>query len=100
MSIAQDIRRAAPCEHCTDPDGESCFPMYGMGPNRHEVAPDAPNTWLGSTRPLPAVEWPSNYREDPDEPGMGVWWCEHCGYGKPDDAAAELGQSGDGRGEA
>jgi hypothetical protein len=39
---------------------------------------------IGSTVPLPAEKWPDGYTEDPDCPGMGVWWCQHCGAGKPE----------------
>jgi hypothetical protein len=38
---------------------------------------------IGSTVPLPAEQWPDGYTEDPDCPGMGTWWCPHCGSGKP-----------------
>lgn len=74
------------CEYCTDPDGEPCFPMYGMGPHKHVGLTDDPRSFIGSTAHLPKEEWPSNYQEDPECPGMGVWWCEHCGEGKPDAA--------------
>lgn len=37
----------------------------------------------GRAIPPPSFEWPDNYQEDPDCPGMGVWWCPHCGAGKP-----------------
>lgn len=69
------------CKHCTDPGGEACFPVYGIGPHRHEG-----EHWIGSTVMLDKAEWPTNYREDKDCPGMGVWWCPKCGEGKPDDA--------------
>lgn len=69
------------CEYCTDPDGASCFPTYGLGPHIHVT-----NTFGGKTVALSKEQWPSNYREDKDCPGMGLWWCEHCGDGKPDDA--------------
>lgn len=66
------------CNFCTDPDGEACFPSYGVGPHTHAGA-----QITGSTQPLPKNEWPSNYREDEACPGMGVWWCSHCGDGRP-----------------
>jgi hypothetical protein len=68
------------CEHCTDPDGASCVPYYGLGPHRHEGA-----SIIGSTVMEPPENWPTNYREDPGCPGMGVWWCGQCGEGKADD---------------
>lgn len=71
------------CEHCTDPDGECCFPVYGVGPHRHQGLTGEPGSWIGSTVMLPKEEWPENYQEDADCPGMGVWWCPHCGEGKP-----------------
>ena len=32
--------------------------------------------------------WPENYSEDPEFPGFGIWWCPHCGDGKPADSQA------------
>ena len=74
------------CEYCTDPDGVPCFPVYGVGPHTH--AGRDGNPLLGATIPLPRDEWPENYRESADEPGHGLWWCPHCGDGKPDDLPA------------
>lgn len=70
------------CHYCTDPDGLPCFPMYGQGPHRHAQGPVS-----GPAVQQAAAEWPDNYQEDPDCPGMGVWWCPDCGDGKP--SAAE-----------
>lgn len=66
------------CEHCTDPDGTPCFPVYGVGPHIHS------GPAFGGTLMLAPEHWPNCYRENPDEPGMGVWWCPYCGDGKPD----------------
>jgi hypothetical protein len=74
------------CEHCTDPDGMPCFPMYGVGPHKH-----VGTSIIGSTVLLPAEQWPENYQEDPDCPGLGVWWCPYCGDGKPADATPKGG---------
>lgn len=60
------------CEHCTDPDGEPCFPMYGLAPHRH-----------GKT----AIEFDtspvSGFTPDRESPTHGIWWCVHCGHGRP-----------------
>lgn len=72
------------CEFCTDPDGLGCFPVYGVGPHKHVGVTDDPNTWIGSTVHLPKDDWPENYQEDPDCPGMGTYWCPHCEDGKPE----------------
>ena len=74
-----------PCEHCTDPDGVPCYPLYGVGPHRHDLA----HGIIGSTRMLPREEWPTNFQEDPEAPGLGVWWCSHCGDGKPADEVSD-----------
>lgn len=68
------------CEYCTDPDGAPCFPIYGVGPHRHQG-----DSWIGSTVMLDKSEWPDNYREDPDCPGCGVYWRPQCGDGNPND---------------
>ena len=65
------------CAQCTDPDGNCCFPVYGLGPHTH-----APGPILGSTRMLTQGAGPG-FSPDPDEPGMGTWWCPHCGEGNP-----------------
>ena len=72
------------CEYCTDPEGVSCFPEYGIGPHSHEWGENG--IVLGSTVVLPREEWPYNFMEDPDCPGLGVYWCPHCGDGKPEEA--------------
>ena len=67
------------CERCTDPSGACCFPVYGVGPHTHRPGPV-----IGSTEPLTEEQWPDGYTEDPDAPGLGVWWCPQCGAGKPE----------------
>jgi hypothetical protein len=61
------------CEFCTDPDGFACFPVYGVGP--HKCFWKIPQAVIGESIPLPREEWPENYAEDPDHPGMGTYWC-------------------------
>jgi len=63
------------CEKCTDPDGVGCFPIYGLGPHLHGAG------YLGATVILPQEA--EGFTPDPDEPGMGVWWCPYCEDGKP-----------------
>ena len=69
------------CEFCTDPEGMPCFPVYGVGP--HKCFWRIPGAVIGQSEPLPQDEWPSNYLEDESCPGMGIYWCPHCGDGKP-----------------
>lgn len=64
------------CELCTDPDGVPCFPMYGLGPHVHKPGP-----MRGSTVLIEQVA--DGFTPEPNDPGMGVWWCPHCGDGKP-----------------
>ena len=69
------------CPACLDPDGDCCYPVYGLAPHVHE--------WEGltitDTRVLPREDWPDNFQEDPDPlfPGLGIYWCPFCGHGKP-----------------
>lgn len=62
-----------PCEQCTDPDGEACFPLYGLGPHRH-----VSGVTIMEEQSAPG------FTPDPDVPGLGTWWCPHCGDGKPE----------------
>ena len=64
------------CNHCMIP-GEGCaYPVYGPAPHVHEPL-------YGGTVILPHSEWPANFREDPETPGAGIYWCPECGHGKP-----------------
>lgn len=71
------------CFYCADPDGEPCFPQYGPAPHRCFYLIGKP---MGQSEPLPSDQWPSNFLEDPDSPGLGTYWCPYCGDGKPDSA--------------
>lgn len=62
------------CQQCIDPDGEACFPVYGLGPHTHDST--------GKTIMEQDQAWPG-FTPDPDCPGMGVHWCPSCGEGKP-----------------
>lgn len=61
------------CEHCKDPDGIPCFPMYGLGP--HEHTPKGTFFYEAPTVP--------GYTPNPDEFGCGWYWCPYCEEGKP-----------------
>lgn len=71
------------CPHCMGIDGEPCYPVYGVGP--HAGFQLSNGSLVSIHRPLPPEQWPDNYREDPDNPGIGTWWCQFCGEGKPDE---------------
>ena len=78
------------CPQCTDEDGESCYPTYGVGPHVHSG-----NSMISATVALPKEQWPENYSEDPDCPGLGTWWCSACGDGKPEaQSAAAIREGG------
>ncbi len=69
------------CKHCIDPNGDPCFPSYGPAP--HKCFYMIKGRTIGHSETLPKSEWPDNFEEDPDCPGMGTYWCPHCGHGKP-----------------
>lgn len=76
------------CEHCRSDDGELLYPHYGVGP--HRCFYKIPGAIVGQSEPLQPGQWPENYREDPDVPGMGIWWCGACGEGKPTSESKNL----------
>lgn len=77
------------CEHCQDGDGGSVYPYYGLAPHTHNLA----GGWIGSTRIDPRDSWPTNFREDPDAPGAGVYLhCPVCGRGDPLPACINSGE--------
>jgi hypothetical protein len=75
-----------PCELCDDSEGVCVFPYYGVAPHVHDVTGREshadPMAIMGSTRVLPKSEWPSNFQEDPECPGLGTYThCPRCGDG-------------------
>lgn len=76
------------CDQCIDPDGEPCFPQYGLAPHLHGTGPE----FGVGTHFKPKCFWPENFQEDPDIPNHGVWWCSHCGDGKPTCTSQTLAQ--------
>ncbi|WP_229510776.1 MULTISPECIES: hypothetical protein [unclassified Massilia] len=83
------------CEHCTDPDGQPCMPSYGVAP--HECFYKIPGAKIGESRLLPREQWPDNFAEDPDSPGLGTYWCPVCGEGKPERLIATSTSKGEDR---
>jgi len=59
------------CNHCIDPDGFLCYPIYGLGPHKHDLSKTG--TFIGST--VMTEDKPNNFRESKEEPGMGLWYC-------------------------
>jgi hypothetical protein len=51
------------------------FPHYGIAPHTHDLSK---GTFIGSTRTLDKKDWPKNFIEDPDEPGLGTYVCPEC----------------------
>lgn len=68
-----------PCEHCIDPDGEPCYPTYGLAPHK-----SFEGSVVVSSEFEPESEWPEEFTPDEDDPKFGVWSCPKCGHGKPD----------------
>lgn len=71
------------CDYCDDGDGHSIFPYYGTAPHIHAGG----DGWIGSTQLLPRAMWGSNFREDPECEGHGVYMrCQKCGRGEQPEA--------------
>lgn len=67
------------CPMCDDGDGCCIYPYYGVAPHTH----DTRHGWIGSTVLKPREDWGSNFREDPECPGQGVYMrCPVCGHGE------------------
>ncbi len=65
-----------PCDYCTDPDGEPCYPSYGVAP--HITSWDSGETVL-----IPVSPFLFNFVPDPESPGHGTWYCPRCLEGMP-----------------
>lgn len=81
------------CEHCKDPDGQLCYPSYGVGP--HVCGWRMGKPVIGHSVGLPPCDWPEDFVVDIDqwptgvEPPVGTWFCPHCREGL-DAARSEL----------
>lgn len=64
------------CENCTDQEGKSCFPAYGLAPHHH-----IDSVTFGGT--IFTGEVVDGFTPDADDKRMGTWWCVHCEEGKP-----------------
>ena len=63
------------CDHCDDGEGNSVYPYYGLAPHTHKNGPMA-----GSTIIDPKENWPDNFSEDDECPGLGIYThCLNCG---------------------
>jgi hypothetical protein len=65
------------CKHCTNEDGEVLLPAYGPAP--HICYYKIPRAIIGQSIVLPHEQWPDNFIEDPEVPGLGVYFCHSCG---------------------
>lgn len=73
------------CDHCDDGSGKSFYPHYGVAAHVHTAPTSEADRAEGgtSTHPLPAAMWGSNFRPDPDSPGLGEHLrCPICGAGE------------------
>lgn len=63
---------------------DGCWCHYGHGPGvkcsfMQAVEGSIPADVLAwPTAPSPREEWPPNFREDPECPGLGTWICDRC----------------------
>lgn len=77
VTAAENRIIAEGCEYCTDPDGNLCFPTYGLAPHR----PTEPNGIRGHEFIEPTHE--DGFVPDPESPTHGTYYCTHCAHGKP-----------------
>lgn len=77
------------CDHCVDPDGNNCYPYYGLAPHRHDLNitghnkhddSDITGYIIGSTVLEPKENWPENFIADSGAAGLGTYIrCPFCG---------------------
>lgn len=51
------------------------YPYYGIAPHYHNLES---GSFIGSTVFIDKKEWPKNFIEDKEEPGMGTYYCPDC----------------------
>lgn len=52
------------------------YPYYGVAPHTHDLSKTG--SFIGSTVYVPKKNWPNNFHEDPEEPGLGTYTCPKC----------------------
>jgi hypothetical protein len=57
-----------------------CYPWYGLVPHRHFLSLSESGLAL-STVDVPRDQWPDNFVEDPECPGLGTYYCPTCRRG-------------------
>lgn len=62
-------------KECRNPHCDM-YPHYGVAPHRHNMA--RTGSVIGSTEILPKEQWPAHFREDPEAPGCGTYYCPDC----------------------
>ncbi len=66
------------CNHCIDPDGDNCYPYYGLKPHTHDLSKTG--SLIGSTIFDKEEKLPDNFQPDSECPGMGTYlYCPYCG---------------------
>lgn len=63
-------------------DDHDLYPHYGLAPHKHVGITSDPMSFIGSTKFDDKSEWPDNFVEDKQEPGMGTYYCPWCWKGK------------------
>lgn len=89
------------CEECAD----GAYPYYGGAPGRDYAGPSEKDSTytdrdgrmhtipagafiFAQRDPAPREQWPANFTEDPDCPGLGTWSCPKCSTGRTEAAEA------------
>lgn len=67
------------CKECDDGDGICVYPLYGLAPHIHRRDREGQIIIGGTIIDAPET-WPSNFDEDKEAPGCGVYThCLNCG---------------------
>lgn len=72
------------CQSCTDSNGVVLVPYYGLAPHNHKFDANG-NIIIGSTEFYQPTNYPKNFKPSDENPEHGIWWCEYCGEGKPEE---------------
>lgn len=66
------------CIECDGRTDRSVYPYWGRAPGGDRVIFDESGIVFAQGDPAPRETWPKNFREDPEMPGFGSYFCPRC----------------------
>ena len=73
----KDVAPVGGCDYCLDPNGDNCYPWYGLRPHSHDLSVGG---FLGSTVIDKSLLLPPHFKPDLENDNFGTYThCPKCG---------------------